>query len=53
MARHGCDISLKGAMLPGRNDAEMGPAKSLQVSLNTASIMKDFDLIDIQGTLAV
>ena len=29
-ARHRCDISSKGAVLPGRNDAEMGPANSLQ-----------------------
>ena len=27
-----CDISSKGAVLPGRNDAEMGPANSLHVS---------------------
>ena len=31
-ARHRCDISSKGAVLPGRNDAEMGPAKSLNAS---------------------
>ena len=30
-ARHRCDIS-KGAVLPGRNDAEMGPANSLHAS---------------------
>ena len=28
-ARHRCDISSKEAVLPGRNDAEMGPANSL------------------------
>ena len=28
-ARHRCDISSKGAVLPGRNDAETGPANSL------------------------
>ena len=27
MARHYCDISSKGAVLLGRNDAEMGPCK--------------------------
>ena len=27
-ARHRCDISSKEAVLPGRNDAEMGPANS-------------------------
>ena len=26
---HRCNISSKGAVLPGRNDAEMGPANSL------------------------
>ena len=31
-ARHRCDISSKGAVLPGRNDAEMGPANSLHAS---------------------
>ena len=29
-ARHRCNISSKGAVLSGRNDAEMGPANSLQ-----------------------
>ena len=31
-ARHGCDISSKGAILPWRNDEEMGPANSLHAS---------------------
>ena len=31
-ARHRCNISSKGAVLPGRNDAEMGPANSLHAS---------------------
>ena len=31
-ARHRCDISSKGAVLPGRNDAEMGFANSLHAS---------------------
>ena len=31
-ARHRCDISSKGAVLPGRNDAEMGPDNSLHAS---------------------
>ena len=31
-ARHRCDISSKGAVLPGRNDAEMGPANLLHTS---------------------
>ena len=29
IVRHCCGISLKEAVLPGRNDAEMGPANSL------------------------
>ena len=32
MARHCCDISLKGAVLLRRKDAEMGPANSLHAS---------------------
>ena len=31
-ARHRCDISSNGAVLPERNDAEMGPANSLHAS---------------------
>ena len=31
-ARHRCNISLKRAVLPGRNDAEMGPANLLHAS---------------------
>ena len=30
--RHRCNISSKGAVLPGRNDAEMGPKNSLHAS---------------------
>ena len=30
-ARHRCDISSKGAVLPGRNDAEIGPVNLLHV----------------------
>ena len=40
-ARHSCDISSKVAVLPGRNDAEMGPANSLHALRNAASKMKD------------
>ena len=29
MARYRCNISSKGAVLPGSNEAEMGPASSL------------------------
>ena len=32
-ARRRCKISSKEAMLPGRNDAEMGPANSLHASM--------------------
>ena len=31
-ARHRCNISSKGAVLPKRNDAEMGPVNSLHAS---------------------
>ena len=31
-ARHRCSISSKEAVLPGRNDTEMGPANSLHAS---------------------
>ena len=40
-ARHRCDISLKEAVLPGLNNAEMGPANSLHALCITASIRKD------------
>ena len=32
IAHHRCNISSKEAVLPGRNDAEMGPANSLHAS---------------------
>ena len=38
--RHHCDISSKGAVLPGRNDAEMGPPTHYMLWHNAASIMK-------------
>ena len=42
MARHRCDNSSKEAGLPGRNDAEMGPANSLHASgYYSKYIMKD------------
>ena len=44
-ACHRCCISSKGAVLPERNGAGMGPANSLHVWRNTASIMKDLILI--------
>ena len=40
-AHHRCDISSKGAVVPGRNDAEMGPANLLHASGITASARKD------------
>ena len=39
--RHRCNISSTGAVLPGRNNAEMGPANSLHASAYTASSTKD------------
>ena len=43
-ARHHCDISSKGAVLPGRNDAEMGPANSLHASAYYSEYNERFDL---------
>ena len=43
-ARHRCDISSKGAVLPGHNDAEMGPANSLHVSAYYSKYNEGFDL---------
>ena len=31
-AHHGCNISMKVAVLPGRKNGEMGPANSFDVS---------------------
>ena len=45
MARHCCDISSKGAVLPGRNDVEMGPANSLHASAYYSEYNERFDLI--------
>ena len=48
-ARHRCDISSNGAVLPGRNDAEMDSQTRYTVGCqrNTASTMKD--LLDINS----
>ena len=43
-ARHRCDISWNGAVLPGRNDAEMGPANSLHASAYYSEYNERFDL---------
>ena len=43
MARHHCNISLKGAVLPGRNDAEMGSANSLHASAYYSEYNERFD----------
>ena len=42
--RHRCDISSKGAVLPGHNDAEMGPAR-LHASAYYNEYNERFDLI--------
>ena len=42
-ARHRCGISLKGAVLPERYDAEMGPANSLHVSAQYSKHNERFD----------
>ena len=40
-ARHRCNISWKGTVLPWRNDAEMSPATRYTLRRNTASTKKD------------
>ena len=42
-ARHRCRISSKEAVLPGRNDAEMGPANSFHASANYSEDNERFD----------
>ena len=44
-ARHRCNIP-KGAVLPGRNDAEMGPANSLHAFVLYSEYKERFDLIN-------
>ena len=44
-ARHRCNISSNGAVLPGRNDAEMGPANSLHASAYYSEYNERFDLL--------
>ena len=49
-AHHRCNISSKGAVLPGRNDAEMGPVNSLHASGYYSVYNERFDLIlDLKG----
>ena len=48
-ARHRCDISSKEAVLPGRNDAEMGPANSLHASAYYSKYNKRFDWFDLNN----
>ena len=43
-ARQPCDISSKGAVLPRRNDTEMGPANSLHASAYYSEYNERFDL---------
>ena len=45
MLPHRCDISSKGPVLPGCNDAEMGLANSLHASANYSEYNERFDLI--------
>ena len=51
MTRYHCNISSKGAALPGRNEGEMGLANSLHASRNATSIMKD--LYELQYTVCL
>ena len=44
--RHRCNISSKGAVLPGRNDPEMGSANSLHASAYYSEYNERFDLIN-------
>ena len=44
-AHRRCDIFSKGAVLPGRNDAEMGPANALYASAYYSEYDEGFDLI--------
>ena len=43
-ARHRCDVSSIGAVLPGRNDREMGPTNSLLASAEYSEYNEKFDL---------
>ena len=43
-ARHRCDISSKGAVLPARNDASMGPVNLLNASAYYSEYNERFDL---------
>ena len=47
MACHCCNISMKGAVLPGRNDAEMGPTNLLHTLAYYNEYNERFDLIVI------
>ena len=42
-AHHCCDISLKGAVLPGRNGMEMGPANSLHALVSYSEFSETFE----------
>ena len=44
-ARHRCNISLKGAVLPGRYDTEMDSANSLHASAKYSGYNETFDVI--------
>ena len=46
--RHRCEVSSKGAVLPGRNDAEMGPANSLHASAYYSKRNERFNLVDLK-----
>ena len=46
-ARYRCDISFKGAVLPGRNDAEIGPANSLHALAYYSEYNERFDLMQM------
>ena len=45
--RHHCNISLKGAVLPERNDAKNGPTNPLHASVYYSKYNEKFNLISI------
>ena len=51
--RHRCNISMKGAVLPRRNDAQMGYPNSLLLRRNAASITKDLIVFTFDISLSM
>ena len=51
--RHRCNICSKGAVLPGRNDVELGTANLLHASAEYSEYNKRFDLIYLKKTVLI